>query len=192
MNYHKLSRVVLVGLGIYLVLTLCMQLIVSLPFYLIEATSRNINFTFVLLKQLSGMITLPVLIWVIFWKKDWIIEKIILKDCAGSEIHEHTSIGPAFHLVCVFCGLFLFYWTLPDLLSLLLNPFLMNAQLASPEEVPYSVEPIKLIQLLLQIAMAIYLLCGGTHFVRWQVKKIDQLYKQYNQSNVTEAGDLQN
>jgi len=164
-DLRKLARIILVGLGIYVLVKYGIGLFAGLP-YLFYGESPLRRFAVVqLVSFVLVTVCLSLLIYALVWKADFWSAKIIDADKPGQA--EIWWLPFAFRLTSVCAGILYFPWAISALASIIGR----YIQFMDPR---FTFNPLpwhNIVRWVIQLGLAIYLLCGAPHFVRWQVKK---------------------
>jgi hypothetical protein len=164
-DLRKLARVILIGLGIYVLVRYGIGLIGVLP-YLFSKDWWMRGFA---LGQLVGGVVIIVcvglVIYALVWKADFWSAKIVGADERdGADI---WWLPFAFRLASVCAGILYLSWAISALVSIIGS----YIQMMDPGFVFRPLPWHNVVGWVIQLGLGIYLLCGAPHFVRWQVKK---------------------
>jgi len=180
-DLRKLARIILVGLGIYVLITHAIGAIAALP-YLFFGGSPLRGYavgqlvSFALFAVCSGLV-----VYALIWKADFLSAKIT--GIYESDQAEVWWLPFAFRLASVCAGILLLSWSISALTSIIAT----YVQMADPRFVNRSMPWQRLVGWIIQLPLAIYLLCGAPHFVRWQVRKtIEQCKRFEEEKNVSQ------
>lgn len=174
-DLHKLARIILVGLGIYVLIRHAIGVIAVLP-YLFYGGSPLRGYavgqlvSFALFAVCSGLV-----VYALIWKADSLSMKVT--GIYESDQAEVWWLPFAFRLASVCAGILLLSWSISALTSIIAT----YVQMADPRFVNRSMPWQRLVGWIIQLPLAIYLLCGAPHFVRWQVKKTLEHCKRLNE-----------
>jgi hypothetical protein len=164
-DLHKLARIILVALGTYLLLTYGVGIFATLP-YLFSGQPQMRSFAIKGLVSFAMLaVCLGLVIYALICRADLLSSKII-----GIHESDQTSVWwlPfAFRLAAVCAALMMLSRSIFALTSTIVNYIGMMALMPAKASISWHV----LVASLIQLALAIYLLCGAPHFVRWQVRK---------------------
>jgi hypothetical protein len=164
-DLHKLARIILVGLGIYVLVKYGIGLFAGLP-YLFYGESPLRGFAVVqLVSFVLVTVCLSLVIYALVWKADFWSAKI-----AGADERDGAEIWwlPfAFRLAAVCAGILYLSWAISALASIIAS----YIQVMPPGFVFRPLPWHNVVGWVIQLGLGIYLLCGAPHFVRWQVKK---------------------
>ncbi len=171
----SLAKIMFVGLAIYLCIGIARNILFTIAVILQPFSWQSLGiFIFSLCLSLAF---LTAVIKMLIFKRDKWARKLIAKDIAPDQpLSTELTLFMTFRLVCVGIGLYClrsFLWSISSLLRNLSMNIKYNLD---PGEVRYfSTVGVDYIQPVLLLALAVYLLCGAPHFVRWQVKKTLEL-----------------
>ncbi|HUT31688.1 MAG TPA: hypothetical protein VMX13_18010 [Sedimentisphaerales bacterium] len=164
-DLRKLTRIILAALALYMLINASFSLFLLLPF-LLFADSSSVN-ALAILQPLFPIGFAVVLLYVLFFRADWWIERIV-----GQEEPARAGVWwlpAAFRLACVFSGIFYVYRVIPTIIST------AHAYLVTQRESPHAILPTitgnQILAWIILLALGLYLLYGAPHFVRWQVRK---------------------
>ena len=162
-----------VGLAIYFIAKSLQG--VFMPIYLIiqNPSLKTIGTSFLML--LTTIFYILVLIYFLIIKRNKWSKKIV--DVSGLQDTEGRMqwIPMVFRLMSVTMGIYLLLLLLLSLNSVLLATMSMNGHQFSAN-MPQILR--RYLGQLIFLPIAVYLLCGAPHFVRWQVKKTIELCKE--------------
>jgi len=164
-DLHKLARIILVSLGIYVLIQNGVGLVATLPFLFAGDSSIGTLGAWMITYALLVIVCSAVVVCLLVWKADFWLAKVV-----GTEEPEETQIWwlPfAFRLASVCAGILLLSWAMLALVSIIT----FYIQMVDLRLVARSMPWRRLVGSLIQLALAIYLLCGAPHFVNWQVRK---------------------
>ena len=172
-DLRKLARIILVGLGIYVLVKYGIGLFAGLP-YLFYGESPLRGFAVVqLVSFVLVTVCLSLVIYALVWKADFWSAKI-----AGADEREGAEIWwlPfAFRLSSVCTGILYLSWGISALVPIIVR----HIQMLHPG-VMYIASPWdSVVGWLIELGLGIYLVCGAPHFVRWQVKKTIEQCKRF-------------
>jgi len=164
-DLRKLARIILVGLGIYVLIRHAIGVIAALP-YLFYGGSPLRGYavgqlvSFALFAVCSGLV-----IYALIWKADLLSAKIT--GIYESDQAEVWWLPFTFRLAAVCAGILYLSWGISALASIIATYVRMADPRFANRPMPWE----RLVGGIIQLPLAIYLLCGAPHFVRWQVKK---------------------
>ena len=166
-DLRKLTRIILIGLAVYILIFQALHLFVLLPYIIFgDSSTRTFDIKMVL-SPLLVIIYAGLIIYLLMYKVDFFIEKIV-----GAEEPEQARvwwIPFAFRLTSVFAGMLYLYRVVPRIISTI-HAYIFAVQHNFENPSPYLSWSVILSWVVL-LALGIYLLCGAPHFVRWQVRK---------------------
>jgi hypothetical protein len=164
-DLHKLARIILVGLGIYVLIRHVIGVIAALPYlFYSESPMRGYAVgqlvSFALFAVCSGLV-----IYALIWKADFLSAKIT--GICESDQAKVWWLPFAFRLASVCAGILLLSWSISSLTSIIAT----YVQMADPRFLHGYMPWQRLVGWIIQLPLAIYLICGAPHFVNWQVRK---------------------
>jgi hypothetical protein len=180
-DLRKLARMILAALALYMLINAGLSLFLVLSFSLLGDYSTLDALA--LLHPLFSIGFAALLLYILFYKADWLIEGIVgQQEPVGADV---WWLPAAFRLVCVFCGIFYVYSVIPTMIST------AHAYLVTQREIPHAVFPTitgdRILAWIVLLALSLYLLYGAPHFVRWQVKRtLEQCSKPQSQTQDSE------
>jgi NADH:ubiquinone oxidoreductase subunit 5 (subunit L)/multisubunit Na+/H+ antiporter MnhA subunit len=166
-DLKKLTRIILIGLGIYILIEVGRPFLLSLPYFLFyDSSVRPFGFAS-LISSIFAIAYAILIIYVLFYKANFLTEKIV-----GTETEPKERIWwlPfAFRLTAVFSGILYLYRVIPSIVSMLCACLLVSERQGAipPTWLTWNY----VIRYIILLALGIYLLYGAPHFVRWQVRK---------------------
>lgn len=171
------AKIMFAGLGIYLSIGIVRSMMASFLFIVLSFSWANMG---ILVASLCiYLAVLVAVIQLLILKRDKWAHKLIAKDIQPDQpLNIDLTLTMAFRLVSVGAGIFClnsFVWIASQSMRNLIMTMRYNhldGQMRQMFSKSFSVD---YIQPLLYLALAVYLLCGAPHFVRWQVKKTLQL-----------------
>jgi len=173
-DLRKLARVILIGLGIYVLLRYGIGLVGVLPYLFSQDWSMR---SFALGELVGGVVIMIVcvglVIYALVWKADFWSAKIAgHSERDGAEI---WWLPFAFRLASVCTGILYLSWGISALVPIIVR----HIQMLHPG-VMYMASPWdSVVGWLIELGLGIYLVCGAPHFVRWQVKKTIEQCKRF-------------
>ncbi|HLB74312.1 MAG TPA: hypothetical protein VJJ98_09865 [Sedimentisphaerales bacterium] len=164
-DLHKLARIILVGLGIYVLIRHTIGVIAALPYLFYgESPLRGLAVgqlvSFALFAVCSGLV-----VYALIWKADFLSAKIT--GIYESDQAEVWWLPFAFRLASVCAGILLLSWSISSLTSIIATYVRMADPRFANRPMPWE----RLVGGIIQLPLAIYLVCGAPHFVNWQVRK---------------------
>lgn len=161
----SMARIMLAGLGLYLLIGIIKTNLGSVIYIF-----QNFNWKGFGLVSLSIILSIAMAAAIIIFllvKSEWAARKLIGKDITSDEpLDTGLTLTMAFRLVCIGAGL-LFLRSFVYAASNIIVRFLLMSDFHAPRGNFTKT----LIQPTIYLALALYLICGAPHFVRWQVKK---------------------
>jgi len=164
-DLHKLARIILVGLGIYVLVKQVIGVIAALPYLFFGEPSIRSFFIGPLVSLVLFAVCSGVVVYALIWKADFLSAKIT--GIYESDQAEVWWLPFAFRLASVCAGILLLSWSISSLSSIIAT----YIQMADPRFIHRSMPWQRLVGWIIQLLLAIYLLCGAPHFVNWQVRK---------------------
>lgn len=165
-DLRKLTRIIFSGLMLYILINAGLSLFLTLP-YLLTTDSLD---KLALFQPLSVICLAAVLLYVLLHKADWLTERIARPQ---EPIRADVSWLPtAFRLACVFCGILVLYRVIPAMISTA-RAYLIVRHEPLAVQSP-TVTGNQILAWIILLILALYLLYGAPHFVRWQVRKTQQ------------------
>ncbi len=162
---HSLARIVLVGLGVYMLY----QLASSLLFTMFGVLSNTLygSSVVVTVSLLLFYLCLGLAIYQLIYRREKWAEKIIGASEASGSYEQVDWLRVSFRLISVAGGIYCLS-RLVTAVGFGLQRYLL-ARASQGAYLQYIFE--YLFGLVVLLVMTIYLLCGAPHFVRWQMKK---------------------
>lgn len=186
---QQLTRIMLIGIGIFIVIRIIPESIMTLQiliFSLFSQTENKFEFITMSLLPLAGTcLMLWAVIYCLFIKS----RDIALKISHDCESEEQTSdlnwLVIAYRLVCIGTGLFFLYRTIWQTISVLTR---LSLYTQYSGQQPISIT--QLAGLVLSLAVGIYLTTGAHHFVQWHVRKTQQILDSTSQNTSTSSSKV--
>ena len=180
-DLYKFTRIILIVLGVYFLLTLGMTLCITLPNQLIYFGSYYKSHNFLqLIAPVFSVIYLVLIILLLLCRVDKWTTAIVKPVEQDGKKQQISLIPVAFRLVAVFTGIFYLYQIIPTIVSDIIRHI---SWLSYVETAPrFHLE--KVFNWVIILALGVYLLCGAPHFVRWQVKKTLELAGKIKENTV--------
>jgi len=184
---QTIARITLAAIALYIILEITKSMFQSLYFI-----GRDSELSVISLLMATG--SMVILAGIIAWQLIVRGEKWACKIAAHDqdyEAEEKTNWLPTtYHIIAVGLGILFIWWTIPYIFQLLYYIKLAqpssNGQHIQFYSGGYRVLP-TLISVIARLIIAVYLLCGAPHFVRWQVKKTLELCKEFNGTEYEES-----
>lgn len=163
-DLHKLARIMLVGLGIHMLVKYGIGFASVLPHLLYPESSMHAYAVVQLVSYALAIVCIGLVIYALIWKADFWSEKIM--DADESDQAEVWWLPFAFRLAVVCAGILLLSWNI-SAVSKVVSRYVRAREYTGSNLLPWHT----LVGCLAQLVLAIYLICGAPHFVRWQVRK---------------------
>lgn len=173
-DLRKLTRIILVGLAIYILINAGMILVQVLPLLLLgnySILSTHIFWTIV--SSLLPIVFAGLVIYLLWYKADFFVEKIVGRE--ETPKGQVLCLPFTFRLISVFTGILLLSRVVPSIMSSVRYLTAKQSSFGAPR---YYQSWVGITGSIILLALSIYLLCGAPHFVRWQVKKTLEQCKQ--------------
>jgi hypothetical protein len=164
-DLHKLARIILVGLGIYVLIRHAIGAIAVLPYLFYGESPLRWHAVGQLVSFALFAVCSGVVIYALIWKADFLSAKIT--GIYESDQAEVWWLPFAFRLASVCAGILLLSWSISSLTSIIAT----YVRMADPRLVTRPMPWEMLVGGIIQLPVAIYLLCGAPRFVNWQVRK---------------------
>jgi len=139
--------------------------VATLPYLFLGKSSIGL---FQIIRLISVAITtacIGLVIYMLICRADTLSEKMM--DVRRSDQASVWWLPFAFRLAVVCAGIFLLTGSVNVISSTIANYVQMASRSPSRASIPWQ----RVVGWLVQLALAIYLICGAPHFVRWQVRK---------------------
>ena len=157
-----IARIMLIGVGLYVLLQTFLTLFSHLTIMLFVATPSDVK-TSLIIGSISIYIVMAVgAVYFLIRCANRISAKIVESDTVDDT--QVFWLAATFRLVCVSAGVMFLYWSLPRLIVTL--SLYMSAK---PGQIYTSKETI--IEYVVLLALSIYFAFGAPGFVRWQVRR---------------------
>ena len=161
------------GLAVYLVIGVVRNILFAITYAFQEFSFGSIGIVIFSLLLYSAY--LAAIIYFLVLKSDKWTRKLIANEIEpDSSPTPEITLTMAFRLVSVGVGLYCalsFIWTCSNILANLIRTMKYNQQNTEYRQFYTSGYLSEILPSVLLLALAVYLLCGAPHFVRWQVKK---------------------
>lgn len=180
-----LARIVLIGVSAYIVISAVTGLVLALPtmFFIQEAIFyAQLKYW---LAMAVGIAFALVLLYILIWKADWVIERLIGKD--DIENAKSLSPGGVYRLAMVIMGTMYLYWSISTFASIAGRYFSEWGRYEGEFMWPIG----ELLGRVLMFFIGIYLLTGAPHFVKWQVKKTLEQCEKLNANMTNDSEEPQ-
>ncbi len=164
-DLHKLARIILVGLGIYVLVNQGIGIVATLPYLFYGESSLGVYAIARFISFAIMAVCIGLVIYVMICKADSLSVKMI--DVYESDQAKVWWLPFAFRLAAVCAGIIVLSWSISRITSTIASYAQMMSLSSSRASIPWQM----LLGWIIQLALAIYLICGAPHFVRWQVRK---------------------
>ena len=167
------AKIMFAGLAVYLTISIVRNLLFTITYAFREFSFGSVGI--VIFSLLLSGAYLAAIIYVLVLKSDKWARKLIANEIEpDSSPTPEITLTMAFRLVCIGAGLYCsshFIWSCSNMLTNLIRAMKYEQQTDRYREMFSRGLSVDYIQPLLYLALAVYLLCGAPHFVRWQVKQ---------------------
>jgi hypothetical protein len=164
-DLDKLARIILVGLGIYVLVTQGIGIIATLPYLFYEKSPYGLYLIVRLVSFAILIAGLGLVIYLLICRADTLSEK--MTDVCRSDQTIVWWLPFAFRLAMVCAGIFVLSRSISGISLTIASYAQMISRSSSKASIPWE----RVLGWIAQLALATYLLCGAPHFVRWQVRK---------------------
>jgi hypothetical protein len=166
---QTIARIALAAIAIYIVLDLAKSIVSSLYFIGHAGELPLISFV-----ASASMIILAVIIaWQLIARGEkWACR--IVAYAQDYEAEEKTNWLPmTYRIIAIGLGVLFIWWAIPSIFVLVTyaKSILPSSNAGYKQLYTGHLLLTQFISVILRLIMAVYLLCGAPHFVRWQVKK---------------------
>ena len=164
-----IARIVLIGLGLYVVLQTLLTIFSSLAVMSFAESGRTQIPIIIIALAIYIVITLAVVYFLVRGANrfsDKIVEQEHINDT------QISGVAFAFRLVCVITGVLFLYWTTPNLI-VTVSTYISNMNNESGQKqicIGMSSKT-DIAKYVILLGLGIYLAYGAPHFVRWQVRR---------------------
>ena len=173
MNHRRdLARITLIGIAAYILVNTVLTMLNVAVFLMHEMfrspSSPNRLEMVALVGMLMQFVLAAAVMYVAYLKADSWAGRLTCEDetaRAGA-----SSPGFAFRLVSVAAGILLLYWLIPSVVATA-QGYLRDWTAEAGDTQMFGGWPRRSFAWVFQAVLAVYLLCGAPHFVRWQVRK---------------------
>jgi len=167
-----IAKAGLVSLGIYAIVTLCWHLSCLTPLFDFPSLLTSILF------YAAFAVFIAVIVFFLIFNNNDLARKIVGPEEELNPTAKALWLTASLRLAVVFCGLILLSTSIPTILSILLSPIHIRTWVNElflfrgfPKSLMFPFRKwCTLIYDFLKTILAIYLLCGAPHFVRWQLR----------------------
>ena len=167
------AKVMFAGLAVYLTISIVRNLLFTIVYAFQDFSFASVGI--IIFSLLLSGAYLAAIIYFLVLKSDKWSRKLIVGDIEpDSSPTPEITLTMAFRLVSVGAGLYCtssFIWSCSNMLKNLIRTMKYGQQGDRYIQMFSRGLSVDYIQPLLYLALAVYLLCGAPHFVRWQVKK---------------------
>jgi len=172
---HSFAKVALAAIGIFFALRIAPQL---LTVFMIVKMSPSVMSYWVAAAWAAALgLCIVILLYVFVYKREQLAKRIAGEDDLNKQDSQMHWLPVAFRLVCIAGGLYGLYLVLFQVPYFIIQYISYTHSQLTTVYGQWITE--RVLSLLIVLAIAIYLLCGAPHFVRWQVKKtLEQCKKQ--------------
>lgn len=170
-DLHKLARIILVGLGIYVLVKYGIGIVATLPYIFYDESSLGVHPIARFISLAIMTVCIGLVIYVLICKADSMSAKMM--DVHESDQAKVWWLPFAFRLAMVCAGIIVLSWSISAIASTIARYAQIMSRSSSRASIPWQrfIPWQKLVGWIIQLLLAIYLICGAPHFVRWQVKK---------------------
>ena len=176
-DLHKLARIILVGLGIYVLVKYGIGIVAALPYIFYSESSLGVHPIARFISLAIMIVCIGLVIYVLICKADSMSAKMI--DVYESDQAKVWWLPFAFRLAMVCAGIIVLSWSISAIASTIARYAQVMSYGPSRASIPWQ----KLVGWIIQLLLAIYLICGAPHFVRWQVKKTLEHCEQWDEAD---------
>lgn len=173
----SLAKIMFVGLAVYLSTGIIASMLSSFAFIFQRFSWASVGILVASVCISAALLVAVVQLLVL--KRDKWANKLIAKDIDSDQpITTEATLTMAFRLVSVGVGLYClrsFVLSVSQNINKLVVTMKYQHQEEGTSQIFTGAFSIDYVQPILLLALAVYLLCGAPHFVRWQVKKTMQL-----------------
>jgi len=172
---YSLARIVLIGLGLFIIIRLCSILYTSVVMLLYHNQFVKWDATFIYIIGLLICLTvLGVVIYLLRYKVDVLANKMVGVEDLPEPQTQVYWLPLAFRLVCVAAGLYFLcaftaelIWVLHGIARQMTLKCEQNQLFTGQSYISWN----RIFSSGIKLTAGIYLVCGAPHFVRWHVKK---------------------
>jgi hypothetical protein len=172
MNKNELrviARIVLIGVGLYVLLQTFLTILGSLPVMTLVEFSKTQILVSIAALAIYIVITLT-LVYFLFRCANKFSTKIVESEPVDDT--QISCLAVAFRLLCVIAGVLFLYWTIPNLI-VTVNTYIANMNNEPSQRQIYIGMSSKtdIAKYVILLGLGIYLAYGAPGFVRWQVRR---------------------
>ncbi|MBW2597013.1 MAG: hypothetical protein JRC93_13815, partial [Deltaproteobacteria bacterium] len=170
-DLRKLARIILVGLGIYVLVNHGIGVVAILPGIFYGELSLGVYGIARFISVAIMTVCIGLVIYVLICKADSMSAK--MTDVYESDQAKVWWLPFAFRLAMVCAGIIVLSWSISAIASTIASYAKMMSHGPSRESMPWQrfIQWQRIVGWVIQLILAIYLICGAPHFVRWQVSK---------------------
>jgi len=170
---HTFAKVALAAIGIFSAVRTIPYLLMPLAIIKGERSLESVGMA--ITTVCAASLWLVVLFYVFAVKREQLSRKIVGADALPEPDFQIQWLPVAFRLICIAAGLYCLHTVAWRMVSDLGIYFFHKA---APRYAERLLRADQILSWLTMLVVAVYLLCGAPHFVRWHVKKTLQLCKQ--------------
>lgn len=181
---QTIARVTLVAIALYIILDLAKHMFQSLYFLGRGGELSLISLLMAFVATGSMIILAAIIAWQLIVRGEkWACR--IVAQAQDYEDEEKTNWLPTtYHIIAVGLGILFIWWTIPYIFQLIYYIKLALSSSNGQYRQMYSghLALPTFISVIARLIIAVYLLCGAPHFIRWQVKKTLELCEEFGGS----------
>ena len=174
MKMRTLARVLLAVLGVYLLSQIVLNLGMYIPFLFSDLVDNFSLFGKFLLALYSAFYIafITFLIFqLLFRGEKWAVKIVPVEEIETNQ-EKIFTLPIAFRFGFVLCGVLIIYWVLGSIPRVIFSFFGLYRRQTG---VPLSFhEWSTLLSVIFRLALGVYLIFGAPHFVRWQVRQVQE------------------
>jgi hypothetical protein len=166
---YVLAKILMVILGLYGSFLILRDIMMySMAFTKFSISSTSIVF---LISGLLFSVLQVIIIYHLLVNGDKWAAKIVGRLDKIESQEDISWIGEYYRIAAFVCGVLIFFWTIPAMISLIyLTSSSVHMGELAQEKIQASVHT-NIWSTILRLALSAYLICGAPHLVRWEVKK---------------------
>lgn len=186
-DLKKLTRIILVGLAVYVLARIGFALVVSVA-YMITGVYSDLPISI-------GGIIVSISLWLFFsglivylliYKSNFWSEKIVGSVQVEKPEAEVFWVPVSFRLVSIFSGILYVFFIISRMISKI-GPYIAY-YISSHGERVMDLNFYQFLSWIIFLVFGIYLIFGAPHFVRWQVKKTMEQFKGSSETELQQDG----
>jgi hypothetical protein len=158
-----IARIVLVGVGLYVVLQTCLTILSGLAAIPLIKSAQADMPVIIIAMGIYVIVTIATVYFLFRYAKR--ISAVIVGPEQVVDM-QVSWLSVAFRLICVSAGVFFLYWSIPNLVS----SVFMYMNYKSQQQVYMMARP-DIARNIILLGLGIYFAWGAPGFVRWQVKR---------------------